>query len=59
MPDEPEKKEEVKERFVVGEVATQTAPVIIDNKTGTSMTQEQSNALILNTLEDMKKKIVG
>lgn len=59
MPEEQEKKEEVKERFVVGEVATQTERVIIDNKTGAAMTQEQSNALILNTLEDMKKKIIG
>lgn len=49
-----EKNKEKKERFSVGEVATQTAPVIVDTKTNETYQIEAALAKILNALEDLK-----
>lgn len=49
-----EKKEEKKERFVVGEVPTQTAPVIVDKETDETYPVEQALAKILNDLDELK-----
>ena len=56
MPKKEEKEEpkEKKERFVIGEVPTQTAPAIIDTKTQDVYTIEQAIKKILNDLEELK-----
>ena len=54
---EPEKEPEKvkKQKYEVGEVATQTAPVIINNETEKSMTTEMALAEILNKLDKIHK----
>ncbi len=49
-----EKKEQPKEDYEVGEVATQTVPVIVDKEDKT-LTTEQALALILNKLTKLEK----
>ena len=59
-----EQKEEKKDKFAVGQIATQTAPVIVDTtitdpkaleKGENTLTVEGALAMILNDLEKLKK----
>lgn len=57
-----EEEEEVKkpkEKWGVGEIATQTAPVTLERKTGKGYTQQEVNAIILNKLEKLEKGMLG
>lgn len=52
---EEEKKPEKKIRYVIGEVATQTAPVIVDQKEeNKTYSVEEAIAKIMNDLNDLK-----
>ena len=52
-------KEEKKQKYAVVEIATQTAPVILDNETEERHTIETALAKILNKLEELNKAMVG
>lgn len=52
---EKEEKQEKKERWGVGEVATQTAPVVVDNETKDTLSDVQILAKILNNQEKLMK----
>lgn len=54
-----EKQAENEERFFVGEIATQTAPMIVDRETNTQYTVELALAKIMNDIVDLKKGIMG
>lgn len=49
------KEEKPKDRYTVGEVATETQPVIMDNETDTQYTIYTSLAHIMNDVEKLKK----
>lgn len=53
----PEKKEEKEEtyRYVVGQVPTQTEPMIIDNETDDQYNIYHCLASIMNKLDDLEK----
>ncbi len=53
MLDKEKKEKEEKEGYSVGEVATQTEPVIVDNKSGKFMNLYQSHALIHSKLDKL------
>lgn len=57
MAKEETKEEKPKERFVVGEIATQTAPVILDTETEEQYTEMTALAKILNTLTKVEKAL--
>lgn len=50
-------KEDQTERYKLGEVATQTAPVIIDEDEEKQMSIEQAITLILNKLEKIENSV--
>ena len=52
---ETEEKQEKKEKYVVEEIATQTAPVIKDSETGDIYTLETALAKVLNNQERILK----
>ena len=52
-----EKKNEQKNRFYVGEIATQTAPVIVDGTNNTQYDVASALAEVLNRLEKLMKLI--
>ena len=51
-----EVKEEIKQKYSVGEVATQTARVVIDNETGAAVPIEEAISRIMNDITEIKKK---
>lgn len=58
--EEEEKQEEKKDYFSVGEIATQTEQVIINNDNqDENYTVMQALAKIMNDLEEIKKSTVG
>jgi hypothetical protein len=52
-----EKKVEKKDRFVVTEIATQTAPVIMDTETQERYDIHFAICRIMNDLTDLKKQL--
>ena len=54
-----DKEKKIKERFIVGQVATQTAPVVIDtaedDEEKKTLTLEQAMARVLNNTEQLKQ----
>ncbi len=60
MPKEKTKsKEKSESRFEVTEVATQTRPVIKDNKNDNIYTEVQMLCYLANEFEEVKKSILG
>ena len=53
--EEVKEKEVKKEKYMVGEVATQTQPVIVNTETDETYTVEIALAKVLNELEVIKK----
>lgn len=54
-----EKKETKTEKYFVGEVPTQTAPMIIDSKTEEQYTIELALVKVMNDLEELKQGLLG
>ena len=52
-----ETKEEVKERFEIKDMATQTEPIIIDNKTGQPYNLLTALCQLLNDVSELKKLV--
>lgn len=53
--EEPKQEEKTpKEKFVIGEIATQTAPVIVEAGTETTYTELTALAKIMNDIEKLK-----
>jgi len=50
-----EAKEKSKDRWTIGQVAKETEDVLVDNSTGKAYNQLVAIAMIMNTLEDIKK----
>ena len=59
MVDEVKKKEEVKDRFSLTSIATQTATVFQDNKTGEVIDNQTLLLKISNALDKIGKNILG
>ena len=57
MTEEKIEKKAAKEKYVVGEVPTQTAIVIVDTETNTQYNVELALAKILNDLEKILKSL--
>ena len=55
MPKETEEKQVKKEKYIVEEIPTQTAPVIKDSETGDIYTLETALAKVLNNQERILK----
>jgi hypothetical protein len=59
-PEETEEAQEVKpqkskERWTVGQIAKETEDVLVDNSTGKAYNQLVAMAMIMNTLEEIKR----
>ena len=54
-----DKEEKKKEKYIIGEIATQTAPVIIDTETKAQYTELTMLAKIANDIEKVKKSLEG
>lgn len=54
---EKETSEKSTERYIVGRVATETEPIIVDTKTEEQFEQFDVLARIMNTLEKLNKKL--
>jgi hypothetical protein len=54
----PEEKEEEQQKYFVGEVPTQTAPVIVDRESNTQYSVELALAKIMNDIEELKKGLL-
>lgn len=50
-------KEEKKDRYELGEVATQTQQVIVDTESDKTMSVEQGVVLLLNKLEEIESQL--
>jgi len=51
----PQQQEEYEELWEIGEVATQTAPVLVNKETKEQLTIEQGILRILNDLDELKQ----